>query len=361
MDNTQNSNKPLLIVSAIVVIALIIGSIVYFASSMDNDDSDSSSSSSSSSEGVMEEEGVMVGGAAMLRSRDIIENAVNASNLSVLVTAVQAADLVDALKAEGPLTVFGPTDAAFEKLPAGTVETLVQPESLSQLQQILQFHVVAGNHPVSELEDGQRLTTLQGDELVIYKNGNEVTVNGARIETKDVFQKNGVAHIIDTVLIPPASETPVGGAAMLRDKNIVENVVNAPNLSTLVTAVQAGGLVETLSDENSTFTVFGPDNSAFGKLPAGTLTTLTQPANKDQLVDILNYHVVLGQYSAAQLFDGQKLKTVNGAELTVRKNDSTIQIIGGSSDNVATIVTPDVFQKNGVAHVIDSVLLPPAN
>jgi uncharacterized surface protein with fasciclin (FAS1) repeats len=148
----------------------------------------------------------------------------------------------------------------------------------------------------------------------------------------------------------------VGGAAMYPTKDIVSNVVNAPNLTTLVTAVKAAGLVETLQGTGP-FTVFGPDNNAFAKLPAGTVETLVKPENKATLTGILTYHVVSGKYDISSLKDGQKLKTVQGEELTIKKSGTTVMVMDASG-NTATIITPDVYQSNGVAHVIDTVLMP---
>ena len=144
----------------------------------------------------------------------------------------------------------------------------------------------------------------------------------------------------------------VGGAMMLPTKTLVENASAASNLTTLVAAVQAADLVGTLSGPGP-FTVFAPPNSAFDALPAGTVTTLTQPANKAQLTSILTYHVVPGRIMAADLRDGQVLTTVNGARLTVHKMGNTVMV------GDATITQADVRASNGVAHVINKVLMPP--
>jgi uncharacterized surface protein with fasciclin (FAS1) repeats len=149
-----------------------------------------------------ESETVMVGGAAMYPNKDIISNVSNASNLTTLVTAVKAADLVTTLQGPGPFTVFGPTNAAFAKLPAGTVETLVKPENKTKLASILTYHVVSGTYKTSDLKDGQILKTVNGQELKITTANGKTMVNGAIIETPNVLQSNGVAHVIDTVLIP---------------------------------------------------------------------------------------------------------------------------------------------------------------
>jgi uncharacterized surface protein with fasciclin (FAS1) repeats len=148
----------------------------------------------------------------------------------------------------------------------------------------------------------------------------------------------------------------VGGAAMLPSKNIIENALNSKDHTTLVAAVKAAGLVNTLSGKGP-FTVFAPTNEAFGKLPAGTLNTLLKPENKATLTKILTYHVVAGKMNAADLKDGQKLKTVEGEELTVKASGGKVMIVdakGGSS----TVTIADVNQSNGVIHVVDTVLMP---
>lgn len=148
----------------------------------------------------------------------------------------------------------------------------------------------------------------------------------------------------------------VGGAPMYPSKNIVENAVNSKDHTTLVAAVKAAGLVDTLASKGP-FTVFAPTNAAFGKLPAGTVDNLVKPENKATLTKILTYHVVPGKLNAADLKDGQKLKTVEGEELTVKASGGKVAIIdakGGSS----TVTIADVNQSNGVIHVIDTVLMP---
>lgn len=158
---------------------------------------------------------VMVGGQSMLASKDIIDNAVNSADHKTLVAAVTAAGLVDTLKGKGPFTVFAPTDAAFGKLPAGTVETLVEPENKAALTGILTYHVVAGkfdfNTVSKAIKDGKgsaELTTVNGAKLTAKMNGMHNIVltdakgGSANISTYDVYQSNGVIHVIDSVLMP---------------------------------------------------------------------------------------------------------------------------------------------------------------
>ena len=148
----------------------------------------------------------------------------------------------------------------------------------------------------------------------------------------------------------------VGGAAMYPSKNIIQNAVNSKDHTTLVAAVKAAGLVDTL-EGNGPFTVFAPTNTAFGKLPAGTVDSLVKPENKATLTKILTYHVVPGRLPASDLTDGKKLKTAEGEELTVRKQDGRTWIVdakGGTS----MVTISNVNQSNGVIHVVDTVLMP---
>jgi len=160
------------------------------------------------------EKTVMVGGAPMLPSKDIVDNAVNSKDHTTLVAAVKAAGLVDTLKGSGPFTVFAPTNAAFDKLPAGTVDNLVKPENTATLTKILTFHVVAGRLDAKALKEqiakmgGKAvLKTVQGGDLTIMAKGDRLIVHDAQNGTSmvtiaDVYQSNGVIHVVDTVLMP---------------------------------------------------------------------------------------------------------------------------------------------------------------
>ena len=160
-----------------------------------------------------------------------------------------------------------------------------------------------------------------------------------------------------------AADPIVGGAPMSPAKNIVENAANSKDHTTLVAAVKAGGLVETLSSKGP-FTVFAPTNEAFDKLPAGTVDTLLKPEKKADLAKILTYHVVAGKLSAADLTKKAKasgnkttLKTVQGEDLTVSLDAGKV-FITDQSGNKSQVTIADVNQSNGVIHVIDTVLLP---
>ncbi|MBL7700677.1 MAG: fasciclin domain-containing protein [Ferruginibacter sp.] len=155
----------------------------------------------------MEEPGVMVGGANMVPSKDIVDNAAGSADHTTLVAAVKAASLVETLKGAGPFTVFAPTNEAFAKLPAGTVDNLLKPENKAMLAKILTYHVVAGGFKSTDLKDGQKVKTVQGEELTIGYKDNKWTVTDAKggvanITIADVISSNGVTYVIDAVLMP---------------------------------------------------------------------------------------------------------------------------------------------------------------
>ncbi|WP_166925930.1 fasciclin domain-containing protein [Flavobacterium poyangense] len=157
---------------------------------------------------------VMVGGAAMYPNKNIIENAVNSKDHTTLVAAVKAADLVATLQSKGPFTVFAPTNAAFDKLPAGTVTTLLKPENKKMLQNILTYHVVAGKMNASDIAKAIKngkgkatLKTVSGGTLTAWMDGKTLYIsdesgNKAKVTIADVNQSNGVIHVVDTVLLP---------------------------------------------------------------------------------------------------------------------------------------------------------------
>ena len=157
---------------------------------------------------------VMVGGAAMYPSKNIVENAVNSREHTTLVAAVKAAGLVETLQSKGPFTVFAPTNAAFDKLPAGTVDTLLKPENLKTLQKILTYHVVAGKMNAADIAKAIKmgkgkatLKTVSGGTLTAMMKGKVLQItdengNNSNVTIADVNQSNGVIHVIDTVVLP---------------------------------------------------------------------------------------------------------------------------------------------------------------
>lgn len=271
----------------------------------------------------------------ILPPADIVDTAINDGRFTTLVAAVQAAGLVDALKGEGPLTVFAPTDEAFAKLPAGTVEALLaDPEALAQ---ILLYHVAEGRLAASDVVGMEKIATLQGKSVMISQDMGKVMIDAAQIVITDIFTSNGVIHVIDSVILPP--------------KDIVETAVADGRFTTLAAALTAADLIETLQGEGP-FTVFAPTDDAFAKLPAGTVETLLLPENLEQLKNILLYHVVAGKVMAADVVTLTSAATVLGQDVTITVKDGKVYI------NDAEVIITDIETYNGVIHVIDSVLLP---
>ena len=282
---------------------------------------------------------VMVSTIAAPQQKDIVDTAVGAGSFNTLVAAVKAAGLVETLKGEGPFTVLAPTDEAFKKLPKGTVESLLKPENLKKLQSILTYHVVPGSVMAADVVKLDSAKTVQGDNVSIKVVDGKVKINGATVVTTDIKCSNGVIHVIDSVILPPEKA------------DIVDTAVSAGSFNTLVAAVKAAGLVETLKGEGP-FTVFAPTDEAFAKIPAATLKELLKPENKKKLASILTYHVVAGKVTAADVVKLSEATTVNGQKVKIKVVDGKVMIDG------ATVVKADIDCKNGVVHVIDAVIMP---
>jgi uncharacterized surface protein with fasciclin (FAS1) repeats len=177
------------------------------------------------------------------------------------------------------------------------------------------------------------------------------------------IRNTAIALVLSTSALFAATNPVVGGKEMYPTKNIIQNAGNSADHTTLVAAVKAASLVDTLEGKGP-FTVFAPTNEAFEKLPAGTVDTLLKPENKDKLTKILTYHVIAGKLSAAKLAaeihqgaGKATLKTVNGENLTAMMNGKMI-VLKDHAGNTSTVTIADVNQSNGVIHVIDAVLLP---
>ncbi len=280
--------------------------------------------------------------------QDIVGTAVADGRFTTLVAAVEAAGLVETLKGAGPFTVFAPTDEAFAALPAGTLDELLKPENKQKLTDILLYHVVPGKVMASDVASLTSAATALGKDVAIKSEMGSVYVNDARVIITDIEASNGVIHVIDAVILPPADE-----AAMDEKGTIVDIAIEDGRFTTLVAAVQAAGLVDTLSGEGP-FTVFAPTDDAFAALPAGTVENLLLPGNKQQLTDILLYHVVSGKVMAADVTSLTSAPTVLGKDITIKVADGKVFL----NDTVQVIIT-DIEASNGVIHVIDAVLLPP--
>ncbi len=291
-------------------------------------------------------------------TKDILDTAAGAGSFNTLGAAITAAGLTDTLKGEGPFTVFAPTDDAFKALPAGVVDALLKPENKDALAKVLSYHVVAGKVMAADITPGD-VKTVEGATIKLAVADGNIAVNDATVTSADVAASNGVIHVIDKVLVPPSVDV----AALLAGPTTTANpaATTAPaagtvvdvatangSFTTLVAAIKAAGLAETLSGAGP-FTVFAPSDDAFKKLPAGLVEALVKPENKDVLTKILTYHVVPGKVLAADITAGD-VATVQGGTIKLATD-------GGVTVNGATkVVTADVPASNGVIHVIDTVL-----
>jgi transforming growth factor-beta-induced protein len=277
----------------------------------------------------------------------IAEIAAGDENFSILVTALDAAGLVDVLAGAGDFTVFAPTNEAFDALPEGTIPALLEdPEG--DLTQILLYHVVEGIAMAQAVIGLDNVETLQGEEISIEVIDGSVILNGeVEVIITDIAASNGVIHVIDGVLLPPAM-MPEAEELL----TIAEIAAADENFSILVTALDAAGLVETFAGEGE-FTVFAPTNDAFNALPDGTLEALLEDPTGD-LTNILLYHVVEGAVLAETVVTLDAATTLLGEDVTITVTEDGRVLL---NDSVEVIIT-DIIASNGVIHVIDAVLLP---
>jgi transforming growth factor-beta-induced protein len=271
--------------------------------------------------------------------KNIVEIASEDSRFSTLVAAVVAADLQGVLAGEGPYTVLAPTNDAFAKLPAGTVEALLKPENKATLQNILLYHVLAGSIEAKTVISlsGQSVKTASGQDIKIKFVDGKVFINDSQVIITDIKAKNGIIHVIDSVLLPPPQ------------KDIVETAVAAGEFKTLAAALGAAGLVDTLKGPGP-FTVFAPTDAAFAKLPEGTVDALLKDI--PSLTNILVYHVAAGDLSASNLIEQKMVVTLQGKSVEVRSENGMIYL------NNSLVIGKPVQASNGIIYVIDTVLLP---
>jgi uncharacterized surface protein with fasciclin (FAS1) repeats len=256
-------------------------------------------------------------------------------NLSTLATALDTTDRVETLDdSSATFTVFAPSNAAFE---AYDVEFLTNPDNAALLGEVLDYHVVSGQAlEADQLEDGQTLETVMGDQLEVSVDGDgNVFVEGAQVTNANVRTDNGVAHVVDDVL--------------LTNRTAAERVQVTSATSTLNAALDAADRAETLNDENATFTIFAPPNAAFAPYDVDFLVN-----NAALLGEVLDYHVVSGSaVRSGDLEQGtQTLETVNGDNIEVTLDEDGNVFVEG-----AQVTTADIGASNAVIHLVDDVLL----
>jgi uncharacterized surface protein with fasciclin (FAS1) repeats len=281
----------------------------------------------------------------------IVDIALSNPEFSTLVTALTAANLVDTLASlDAEFTVFAPTNAAFENLPAGALDALIdQPE---KLREVLLYHVFDGSvlsdSAISIARSMNNTVPMENDVPVALSFVDEMLfVNGANVSAANITAENGVIHVIDNVILPPAMSEPT--------MNVAEIAVAMPEtFSTLVAALTAADLVDTLSNEDALFTVFAPTNAAFAKIDADALTALL--ADTEALSAVLLTHVV-GEASLSSVDaysqNGKSLITASGQMIDVKVNPQTGELMIGGT----TVIIKDVQATNGTIHVIDTVIM----
>lgn len=270
----------------------------------------------------------------------IAEIVASDDNFSTLLTAVEAAGLVDALNSQGPYTVFAPTNDAFDALPDGVLDDLLA-DPQGALRNVLLYHAAPGAFFAEDVAMMESITTLLGPDITVeVQNGNVILNGEVMVTDTDIQASNGVVHVIDAVLIPPMP-------------TIADLVTNEPNFSTLATALEVAGLTDALAQPGP-YTVFAPPNSAFDALPEGVLDDLL--ANPDQLSEVLLYHVADGSYPASEVVQLDAITTLQGEDITIEVTEGGDVILNGDTN----LLQPDVVASNGIIHVIDQVLIPPS-
>ncbi len=295
---------------------------------------------------------------------NIVQTAVDAGSFNTLAAALGATGLDAVLADESrQFTVFAPTDDAFEALGQDTINALLaDPEALTD---ILLYHVLADANVDSATAISLAGTAVQAaneDDLQISLSDGNLFINTSQVISADVVATNGTIHVIDTVLLPPAGDDGAnqgdgaGEPVEPQLSNIVDTALAAGSFNTLAAALEATGLVGVLADEKATFTVFAPTDDAFAALGQDTIDALL--ADPDTLRDILLYHVVSGQ-----AVNAETAISLAGSSVTMANGDDTeLSLAAGQLFvNESTVVATDVAASNGIIHVLDAVLLPPAD
>lgn len=292
----------------------------------------------------------------------ILDSVAEDGRFDTLLTALQVTGIDFDLCAEGAMTLFAPTDAAFAKLPAGTLDNLLK--NPSTLRQILLYHLLSGDVSKEMARTIRETETIQGEMLYIKVFEGDLYLNDeAKVIEPDFLACNGRIHVIDTVLMPPsmtpkAAEEPVvvtcDEEIDYEDMTIPEVVTADCRFSTLLTALKAAGLVDTLSGEGP-FTVFAPTNAAFDKLSKGTIDALLADPKGD-LTGILLYHVTDGIIGTQEMWALQSETMLNGKTVAIKVFEDNLYL-----NDASKIIIRDVVTENGVIHVIDTVLIPPAD
>ncbi|MGI9532801.1 fasciclin domain-containing protein, partial [Lutimonas sp.] len=282
--------------------------------------------------------------------KTVVEVAQDNPELSTLVDAIVAAGLVDALSGDGPFTVFAPSNAAFAKLDPDVLNNIIATPSL--LTSLLQYHVVGGDVGSGDLTNGPVQTLLSGQTIDVNVSGGSVTLNGSSMVTEaDIDASNGVIHIIDEVLIPEDfyAQTLAMIVAGSPDHTILLSALSKPELSDLLAAA---------NDPTQDLTVFAPTDAAFEGVLAALGMTSIDDIPVEVLKEIVTYHLLGGAVTSDQLSNGDVNTLLPGIPGGPEFEFVTVDLTDGVKINSANVTAADLKAVNGVAHVVDAVLLP---
>lgn len=275
-----------------------------------------------------------------LSAQTVVDIVVNSPDHNTLETAVIAAELADDLSADGPFTLFAPTDAAFAAIDPAVLDVLLS-DPTGDLATILLFHGVIGVADSSNIQDGLSIGSIMGQNLTFTTAGG-LKVNNAGITVTDIQAENGVVHVIDAVMLPEAM--------MTRPATIMDVVSTSPDHTQLNALIGAAELDDDLRSAGP-FTLFAPTDAAIGALPQDVVDALLADPTGG-LAQILLFHATSGVATTQNVMDGTAIGSLQGGNLTFSITGNGVMI------NDANVTVLDIRTDNGVVHVIDAVLLP---
>lgn len=273
----------------------------------------------------------------VLFPQTIVETLANTSQLSKLADVLKKANITNGLNGTGPFTVFAPSDSAFSAMDQTELNRLTGTNDTTNLTKLIAYHLLPYSMVVGNGTNSTLLKTIEGNYLVMTVNASGVFINNAKVTTTNIVCTNGVVFIIDKVLTTP--------------KTVLQTAQDSGSFTKLMSAINAANLTSTLNGTGP-FTVFAPNDAAFGKLDQAILNKLIS-SDRANLTKLLTYHVVSGMVPSFQLKNGT-VTTLEGEKLNVTVNGTTIKV-----GNV-TVITANIICSNGIIHVIDQVLVPPS-
>ena len=284
---------------------------------------------------------------------DLLDTASNRGDFSRLVAAIQAAGLEEKLRSAGPFTILAPTDAAFNALPS---EILGDSELLFD---ILLYHVIEGELSAGDIANQTFITSMLGDDLAVTIDGATIRLDGAVVTDQDISATNGVIHVIDMVLIPPSSgliQTPMGApVARASLPNLLDVMQSADRLDILLDGLDAAGLTTVLMGSGP-FTIFAPTDDAFLQFVESGSAEVIRQLDSEPAPFLLHY-VIADDLHSFFLVDGSAWPTLTDSQLLISATGAGLMVVGADGSQ-AMLTSTDLQAKNGIVHIIDSVVFP---